>query len=126
MTTITKPFTFEYAWDDNAGISHYTIKKVQLTYDEKILDDMNNSEPGQGELSFGRKFHEFIEIIESDYGVHDVGYCPDEEFYGFNSYEIEENKIDEHWQKILDFFKTVGSDYFVIGPDTTVDEIEED
>jgi hypothetical protein len=120
MATLTLPFTFTYSFDDDTSL----IKTVQLTYDEKVRDDMDNAYPEDN--TFGGKFYSFIEDIESDYGVHDVGYCPDEEFCGYNSYEIEKDKVEEHWQKILDFFKTVGAGYVVLGAETSVEESDED
>jgi hypothetical protein len=117
MATLTRLFTFTYSFDDDSTL----IKTVQLTYDEQLKNDLDNYETN----SFGEKFYEFITNLEEEYGVHDVGYCPDEELCGYNSYEIEKDKVEEHWQKILDFFKAVGADYVVVGPETSVTEREE-
>jgi hypothetical protein len=91
------PFIFNYDLDNGTTV----IKSLWIEGPDQLLIDRNdNSTP------FGKAFFELIDRLETDYGIHDVGFCPDDEFFGYNSYEIDEPKIEEHWEKIVAFFRS--------------------
>lgn len=71
---------------------------------------------------YSDEFDEFVELMESGYGVHDVSFNPDIEFYGFTSYEVpadEEEELIRRWRVFFELRGFTLSDV-VITKDTEV------
>lgn len=56
---------------------------------------------GEGEL-------DIVADLEAEYGVHDVSMRPHEEFMGFSTYEVPEDKVTELMNRWRDWFISQG------------------
>ena len=81
-----KTFVFEFDVYDNQYIGSFPILKEPNGV-EDLLEAFDKKEKGVLD------FDDMVEEIESEYGIHDLGFNPRENIWGYSSYEVEEDKI---------------------------------
>lgn len=90
-----------------------SIFKFYFSVDEKfksiiayfiINEDKNNSEIKKIVDTPNSDFYKLTEKSEDLYGIHDVSFCPDDELFGFTSYEVEEENIPKIMENYRNLF----------------------
>jgi len=111
MSVNTKPFFVEFADfnddDDTVKITRYSM--VPPIFEGSFYSDE------------GTEFDELVRTLEEKYGVLDVGFCPDSELYGFNSYEIGVDYRVAVMHEFRDFFEGMSGTALEIDVSVTVD-----
>lgn len=99
-------FEFYFSLDEENDQRHYEF--VKHTFDVISLDEHGDEVKKDIDEGDHDEFYEFLSDIESEYGVHDIGFAPDDQFFGFTTYEVELDKIDELIAKWKQFFVSLG------------------
>lgn len=98
---------FEFYFTLDVDDEHY-IHFCKHTFDVVASD--STGEQTKRLISDGEhdQFNDFCSDTEFDYGVHDVSFNPSTQFYGFTSYEVDLESIDELVGKWKHFFESLG------------------
>lgn len=111
-------FVFEFAAENDDGSDIVITKSFNVIATTKKLQELKK------DIDMGRcqVFNDKVEELEDDYGIHDVSFDPTDSFYGFTTYEVELDLIEELINQWKEFFIEKG---FEIGHIQT-NIIEED
>lgn len=88
-------FTFYFSVDEKfkSIIAYFIINEDKNNSEIKKIVDTPNSD-----------FYKLTEKSEDLYGIHDVSFRPDNELFGFTSYEVEEENIPKIMENYRNLF----------------------
>lgn len=106
MSTIKDEFEFYFSLDEENDEGAFKFEKH--TFNVIAVDEAGEQIKYDIDCGEDDDFEDKCEELESDYGVHDVGFSPDTQFYGFTTYEVEEENIAELVDKWKVYFESRG------------------
>lgn len=104
--SVKDEFMFYFSLDEENDEGAYKFEKH--TFDVVAVDQQGAQRKNDIDVGQDADFENKREELESDYGVHDVEFTPATQFYGFTTYEVEENDISELIEKWKAFFESIG------------------